>query len=364
MRYFIPIGGWGPSPSERSKISERRTGEMSRQSKERRTIFSPIGKAGALALVTAMAIVLVTGTVLPAEAKERKVLRWWTAPPGGPWYAMATAIAKIVKEKTGYSLEVGGGGGVVNMYAINEGKADLAITATEVLPEAWAGEDRHGIYPFKKPLPNLRQAFLLTENFEHIAVWADSDIRGIEDLRGKRVDSKVVGFSAEAFFRLILKVHDMSYKDMKISHLGMTDGVLAMKDGHLDAYALYGPYPMGPFMELASFKPIRLLEIQKEYQEKLHSMNEAVLPGVVKAGTYRGLDKDVNTVKTELVTVCSKDLPEKQVYEIVKAYAENLDRLGTSFAAFKTRTPKIISISRGLPLHPGAEKYFKEIGAL
>ncbi len=318
----------------------------------------------ALAVISTMAMGLFPGTIPGANAAEKKILRWWTAPPGGPWYAMATAIAPIVKEKTGYTLEVGGGGGVVNMFAIQEGKADLAITATEVLPAAWAGKDPHGIFPFKKPLRNLRQAFLLTENFEHIGVWADSDIYTIEDLRGKRVDSKVVGFSAEAFFRLILKAEGMSYDDMKISHLGMTDGVLAMKDGHLDAYALYGPYPMGPFMELASFKPIRLIEFGKELQEKLHSMNEAVLPGIVKAGAYRGIEKDAHTVKTELVTVCSKDLPEKQVYAIVKAYVENLDRLGQSFAAFKTRTPKIVSISRGLPLHPGAERYFREIGAL
>ena len=337
---------------------------MSKENRGMSTFMKRMGMVVVIAVIFAMTIGVLAEPVLAKDAGEKKIFRWWTAPPGGPWYAIATAIATIVKEQTGHSLEVAGGGGVVNMFAIEQGKADFAITATEVLPAAWAGKDPHGIYPFKKPLSKLRQAFLLTENFEHIAVWKDSNINSLMDLKGKRVDSKIVGFSAEAFFRLILKTVGMSYDDMKISHLGMTDGVLAMKDGHMDAYALYGPYPMGPYMELASFKPIRILGFDKDLQKKLHALNEAVLPGVIKAGAYRGIDSDVQTVKTELVTVCSADLPDKQVYEITKAYAENLARLGKTFAAFKSRTPKIVSISRGIPLHPGAARYFKEVGAL
>lgn len=335
---------------------------MNRGNMKRREFLKCIGAAGALASGGGAALNLLAEPALAAE--EKKVLKWWVAPPGGPWYAIATAISGIVKAKTGYTLEVGSGGGVVNMFAVDSGKADFGFTATEVLPAAWAGKDPYGVYPFKKPLRNVRQVFLLTENFLHVAVWADTDMRTIDDLRGKRVDAKPVGFSLEAFFRLVLKAHGMSYKDMKVSHLGMVDGVLAMKDGHLDAYVLYGPYPQGPFLDLASFKPIHLLETRKEVIEKLHTMNEAAIPGVIKAGAYRGVDRDVHTPKTELVVICNKDLPEKQIYAITKAYTENLGKLVKTFAAFKTRTPKNVSISRGIPLHPGAERYFKEAGAL
>ncbi len=335
---------------------------MKKGNMDRREFLKCVGVVGSLAAGGGGALNLLAEPALAAE--EKKVLRWWVAPPGGPWYAMATAISAVVQEKTGYTLEVGSGGGVVNMFAVNDGKADFGFTATEVLPAAWAGEDPHGIFPFKKPLRNIRQVFLMTENFLHVAVWADTGMRTIDDLRGKRVDAKPVGFSVEAFFKLVLKANGMTYDDIKVSHLGMTDGVLAMKDGHLDAYVLYGPYPQGPFLDLASFKPIHLLEIRKEVIEKLHTMNEAAIPGVIKAGAYRGMDRDVQSVKTELVAFCNKDLPEKQIYAITKAYVENLDKLVKTFAAFKTRTPKDVSISRGIPLHPGAERYFKEVGAL
>ncbi len=328
----------------------------------RRDFLKCVGLAGSLAAGGGVAFNLLAGPALAAEGK--KVLKWWVAPPGGPWYAMATAISAVIQEKTGYTLEVGSGGGVVNMFAVNDGKADFGFTATEVLPAAWAGKDPYGIYPFKEPLKNIRQVFLMTENFLHVAVWADTGMRTIDELRGKRVDAKPVGFSVESFFRLVLKAHGMTYEDIKVSHMGMTDGVLAMKDGHLDAYALYGPFPQGPFLDLASFKPIHLLGIRKDVQKKLHAMNEAAIPGVIKAGTYRGVDKDVDSVKTELVAFCHKDLPEKQVYAITKAYTENLGILIKTFAAFKTRTPKNVSLSRGIPLHPGAERYFKEVGAL
>lgn len=326
----------------------------------RRAFLRVIGGAGAIALVDSPWGPRITS----AQAKAKKVLKWWVAPPGGPWVAMATVISEAVKKKTGYTLEVGSGGGVVNMFAVNKGEADFGFTQSEVLPSAWAGKDILGVYPFKEPLANLRQAFLMTPGYLHVAVWADSPAKHIGDLKGLRVDAKPVGFAAEALFHFVVRAHDMTYGDMKVSHLGMTDSVLAMKDGHLDAYMLNGPIPMAVFLDLATFKPIRLLAIREEVMKKITALNVGLKRGTIPAGAYRGHAQEVLTTRNDLVAFCHKDLPEDQIYRITAAYVEGVANLGKAYKPFLGVTPKDTAAFRGLPLHPGAEKYYKEAGLI
>ena len=331
-----------------------------RQSKEgsikRRTFLKTVGGVAAALPLSAGPWV-----ITPARA-QKKILRWWVSPPGGPWYAMATAISETVKQRTGEILELHTGGGVINPVAINRGEGDIGFTGTEVLASAWQGEDIFKVYPWKKPLQNFRQLFLLSPSFLHVAVWADSKAQTIDDLKGLRVDSQPVGFSAEAQFHWVVKAHGMTYKDMKISRLVMRDGILAMKDGHLDAFMLTSPFPAGLFIDLATFKPIRLLAVRKEIMDKMVKLNKGLIPGTITAGAYRGHTKDVLVPRSDLVIFCRKDLPTDQMYKVTKSYVENLDRMAKTFAYFKGLTGKNVAQTRGVPLHPGAEKYYKEAG--
>lgn len=326
----------------------------------RRAFLRVVGGAGALSLVGSPW----GSKVARASATTKTVLKWWVAPPGGPWVAMATAISELVKKKTGYTLEVGSGGGVVNMFAVNKGDGDFGFTQSEVLPSAWAGKDILGVYPFKEPLQNLRQVFLMTPGYLHVAVWAGSPAKEISDLKGLRVDAKPVGFAAEALFHFVVRAHDMTYKDMKVSHLGMTDSVLAMKDGHLDAYMLNGPIPMAVFLDLATFKPIRLLAIREQVMKKITAMNVGLKVGTIPAGAYRGHTQQVLTTRNDLVAFCHKDLPADQIYRITAAYVDGLGHLGKAYKPFLGVEPKETAAFRGLPLHPGAEKYYKEAGLI
>jgi TRAP transporter TAXI family solute receptor len=294
-------------------------------------------------------------------AQEKFDLKMMTGPMGGSWYPLGGAIADAIqKEIPGVTVSVAPGGGMANVEGLELGKCDIGYSNSSSAVDAFYGRP-----PFKKKMENMRQLANLYPQYFQMVVWEDSGIKSVADLKGKAISPGPKGHTGELLAQQVLEVYGLSYKDMaKIHHVQYSDSVSLMKDGHAQAFILGTTIPASTIIDLAAAKKIRLLALPDDKIKALQKINAGYLKRVIPKGTYPGVDYDVPGVGYFTHLVISAKLPDELVYKITKTLANNLPRFANVVKDMKSTTPKDLALDLGIPYHPGALKYFKEIGAL
>jgi len=288
-------------------------------------------------------------------------LKMMTGPMGGSWYPLGGAIADAVqKEIPGVTLAVGPGGGVANVEGVELGKCDIGFSNSS------SGVDGvHGRAPFKQKMTNMRQLANLYPQYFQIVVLEGSGIKSVPDLKGKIISPGPKGHTGEFAASQVLGIYGLSYKDMsKVHHVGYTDTVALMKDGHCDGWLFCTTIPGSSVMDLASARKIRLVILPDDKIKQMQKLNAGYIPRLIPKGTYQGVDYDVPTFGFFTHLIISAKLPDDLVYNITKTLVKNLPRFGDVVKDMKGVTAKDLALDIGIPFHPGALKYYKEIGAL
>jgi TRAP transporter TAXI family solute receptor len=296
-----------------------------------------------------------------AFGQQKVELKMMTGPTGGSWIPLGGAIADAIqKEIPDVTISVSPGGGITNVEALESGKCDIGFSASSS-----AVDGVYGRSPFKKKMENMRQLANLYPQYFQIAVWDDSGIKSVSDLRGKVISLAQKGHTGELLAQQVLEVYGLSYSDMtKVYHVPYGDSVPLMKDGKTNAFMLGTTIPAPTVMELAKTKKLRLLSLPEDKVKALQKINAGYLRGVIPKGSYPGVDYDVPSVSYFTHLVISAKLPDDLVYKITKTIANNLPRFVEVVKDMKGVTPKDLGSDIGVPFHPGALKYYKEIGAL
>jgi len=299
--------------------------------------------------------------ICPASFAQKFDLKMMTGPMGGSWYPLGGAIADAIqKEIPGVTLAVSPGGGVGNVEAIEFDKCDIGFSNSS------SGVD--GVYgrpPFKQKMTQMRQLANLYPQFFQIVVLEGSGIKSVADLKGKAIAPGPKGHTGEFAARQVLEIYGLSYKDMsKVHHVGYSDTVSLMKDGHCDGWLLCTTTPASTIMDLASTRKIRLISLPEDKIKAMQKLNAGYINRVIPKGTYVGVDYDVQGFGFFTHLIISAKLPDDLVYKITKTMVKNLPRYGDVVKDMKGVTPKDLAMDIGIPFHPGALKYFKEIGAL
>lgn len=290
----------------------------------------------------------------PAGAQE---LRLMTGPMGGAWYPLGGAIGELIKEKAGVNVTVSPGGGIANVLAIETGKAELGFGNTSSTVDGVMGRD-----PFKAKTEQTRYVSTLYRQFFQIVVRDDSGIRSVADLKGKSIGPGPRGFTGEQIARHVLQVHGLSYADMsKVHHIGYNDAISLMRDGHLHAFMPITTIPASSIMDIASSHKIRLLSLPEEKIQQLKKINSGYVRYMISKGTYQGQNQDVVTVGTFTDLLVSAKLSDDVVYKLTRALVENKDRLSAVVKEIGATQPKEMAPDLGVPYHPGALRYWKEI---
>jgi len=288
-------------------------------------------------------------------------LKMMTGPMGGSWYPLGAAIADAVQKETpGVTISVSPGGGVANVEAVEFGKCDIGFSNSS------SGVD--GVYgrpPFKQKMPNMRQLANLYPQYFQIVVLEDKGIKSVADLKGKSISPGPKGHTGEFAARQVLEIYGLSYKDMsKVQHVGYSDAVALMKDGHADGWLLCTTIPSASIMDIALSRKIRLIALPEDKIKAMQKLNAGYIRRTVPKGTYQGVDYDVPGFGFFTHLIISAKLPDDLVYKMTKTLANNLPRLGDVVKDMKGVTKKDLALDVGIPFHPGALKYYKEIGAL
>ena len=287
-------------------------------------------------------------------------LKIMTGPMGGAWYPLGGAIADAIqKQIPEVTFSVMPGGGIGNVEALELGKCDIGFANS-----CSAVDGLFGRPPFKKKMENMRQLANLYPQYFQMAVEEGSGIKTVADMKGKVLACDRKGLTGEQLSELVLKVYGLSYKDLsKVNHVSYSDGVSLMKDGHVHGFFLITTIPSSSIIDLAADRKIRLLSLPEDKIKDLQKINSGFLKRVIPKGTYPGVDYEVQGVGAFTHLIISAKLPDDLVYRITKIIADNLPRFADVVKDMKGVTPKDLGFDVGVPYHPGAWKYYKEIGA-
>jgi TRAP transporter TAXI family solute receptor len=200
------------------------------------------------------------------------------------------------------------------------------------------------------------------------AVLAESGVRKVTDLKGKPValPDRTQSSLTEGW-DLLLKVHGLTQNDLGTRSYGkVSDNVELLKDRKAVAMAWFTAQPANFVLDLGSSVKIRLLSFDDETVGKLRQLNPGFARHVIPKGVYTasGIDEDVHTYQTPGMLVVSSRIPADAIYKVTKALVEGRMDLAAVAPVMKTITPQAMAQTLGMPLHPGSEKYFKEVGAL
>jgi TRAP transporter TAXI family solute receptor len=312
-------------------------------------------RSTAFALAVAGAVAL---SAAPAGAQE--TLRMMTGPQGGVWVPVGGALKNIWERGIpGISVQTLPGAGVANVRGVEEKRAEIGFGNSISTVDGIAGRP-----PFPRAVTNVCNMGSLYPQWFQVVALADSGITRIEDMRGRPIALQPRGNTAEVVTQHILRAAGMSYSDVRPSfQSSYTDAVGLLRDGHAQVFTLGTTIPASSVMDLASARQIRFVDLAP-YVAKMREINSGYQGAPLPANTYpqqQGTPTQI-TYTAHLITACDRD--EEQVYRMVRLMWENVDTLRNIVGAMRQTTMQDAAADIGVPLHRGAARYYREVGAL
>ncbi|MGI1986394.1 TAXI family TRAP transporter solute-binding subunit [Shewanella glacialipiscicola] len=249
---------------------------------------------------------------------------------------------------------------VENLNLLQSGRGELAFALGDSVAAAYQGDIDAG---FKKPLDKIRVIAAAYPNYIQIVANKESGIKTLADLKGKRISVGAPKSGTELNARSIFKAAGLSYEDMgKVEFLPYAESVELIKNRQLDATLQSSGLGMAAIRDLAATMAINFVEIPEDVIAKIN--NPAYQHGMIPASTYEGQTTDVSTVAIQNLLVTQSSVSDDLAYQMTKLMFEHLDRLGNAHSAAKAISLDNATKNLPIPLHPGAERYYKEVGAL
>ena len=324
-----------------------------------------------------MILFLMIGLSGKSFAQELKFFTIGTGGTAYTYYPVGGMIANAISKPPG-SRECGKGGScgvpnliasavssrgsVDNVNAIISGLRNSGFAQSDVAYWAYTGT---GTMEGKEPAKDLRTIAALFQEHIHLVALKKSNINSVKDLKGKRVSLDEPGSGTYVDAKLILESNGLRTSDVKAEALKGKAATDALRNGKVDAIFVVAGYPTGAIVELASAVDIKLVPIDGAGAKALTSKYGFFSESPIPSGTYEGVDQ-VNTVAVGAQWFTSAKEDSELIYQITKALwnKESRKLMDVGHAKGKTITPDTALSGVGVPLHPGAEKFYKEAGLL
>jgi len=282
---------------------------------------------------------------------------------GGAWYPTGGAIADLItKNIKGVSCTaIASGGAISNVKMLGQGTAHIVFTFPAPMQDAMNGVEDFA----KDKITNVRGIVVKYTEYWQLPVLADSPIKSVPDLKNRTLATLVKGNVGEQMTRRVLEAHGITYKDLKkVHHVSFADAGSLMQDGHVDGIALIGPLYIPNIGEVSMSRAIRLVPLSEDMVGKILKKYPAYSRVVVPAGVYKNVNQSTVTVGEAAIIAVRADLSDNLVYQITKVIHENKPGLVSVAKALSEMSPESSVKYMGVPIHPGAQKYYREVGAL
>ncbi len=316
--------------------------------------------------LTAAAIAATTFTG-SSMAVEQKFITIGTGGVTGVYYPTGGAICRLVnkgRKEHGIRCSVEStGGSVYNLNTIRAGELDFGVAQSD-----WQYHAYHGTSKFEKagPFKELRAVFSMHPEPFTVVARKDAGIKTFKDLKGKRVNIGNPGSGQRGTMEVVMDALGWKKSDFKLaSELKSSEQSKALCDNKIDAIVFTVGHPSGSIKEASTSCDTVLVPVTGPEIDKLVEEHDYYRKAVIPGGMYRGTDTDTPTFGVGATIVSSTKVPEDVVYNVVKAVFENFDsfkKLHPAFAILKKE--EMVKDGLSAPLHPGAEKYYKEVGLI
>ncbi|WP_295812747.1 TAXI family TRAP transporter solute-binding subunit [uncultured Nitratireductor sp.] len=308
--------------------------------------------AGAVALSLGLA---------PAGAVAQEFINVLTGGTSGVYYPLGSQLSKIYGENIeGVRTQVQSTkASVENLNLLQQGRGEIAFALGDSVKSAWEGDAEAG---FDQKLDKLRAIAAIYPNYIQIVASQESGIKEFGDLKGKGLSVGAPKSGTELNAQRIFGAMDMSYDDLgKTEYLPFGESVELIKNRQLDATLQSAGLGVASIKDLALSLPVTLVSVPESVAETLGA---PFIAATIPAGTYEGQSEDVPTLAITNILVSHSDVSDDVAYEMTKQLFENLDDMVAAHAAAKAISAENGAKGLPLPLHPGAERYYKEKGLL
>jgi len=292
----------------------------------------------------------------------------------GVWTPLAALIQNITSAKAPYiTMVLSPGGGLINIINVNNGTADLGLGYLTAIDAIKTGGSIYGVQLVPAGMTNVRALWRWEgDQIIHIfvtkSVAEKYNITSFEDIISKKLPLRwtffYTGSAVEVMGRVFLAAYGVTYDDLKswggtVSTLSTAELTKAFKDGQADIFIGTLGTPQSWILDISTSVRLKFLGISPSMMQKLQSVGFKT--GVIKAGTYPDVTSDLTMPADTTVVVARADLPERVVYDIVKAVFENRDQIANWNPLYTINPQKAGTDLAGL-VHPGAAKYYAEKG--
>jgi uncharacterized protein len=309
-----------------------------------------------------------------ALAQQQTFFRIGTGGAGGTYFPIGGLLANAISAPPGSTpCDQGGACGVpglvaiaqttnasvANVTAVQTNQIESGLAAADIVFQAVNGQGR-----FDKKYDKVRVIANLFPEHMHLVLPKGGKLGGIAELKGKRVGIFQAGSGTQVVVLELLKIYGIEKKDIQAAELNAQQSADRMADGQLDAFFIVGGTPLSALTQLASLKGMDLYALSDDERAKFLKAVPYYYEDIIKAGTYEGQKAEIKTVAVGAQWVVGADVPEALVYDVTKALWNDNTRKLLDSGHIKAKDIQLKTALQAVntPLHPGAEKFYKEKG--
>jgi uncharacterized protein len=303
-----------------------------------------------------------------ASAQDSQFITIGTGGVTGVYYPAGGAICRLVnadRKEHGIRCSVEStGGSVYNVNTMRQGELDFGVVQSDVQYNALNGIGDE--FKDQGPYEDLRAVFALHPEPFTVLARADSGIATFDDLKGNRVNVSNPGAGSRATFEVLMAAKDWTMADFALaSELKSAEQSQALADNNVDAIAFVVGHPNGSIQEATTTTDANLIPVAGPEVDALLDENPYFSKAVIPGGMYPGNPDDTETFGVRATFVTTADVSDQAVYQVVKAVFENFEEFKKLHPAFAgLEKAEMVTAALSAPLHPGAERYYKEAGLM
>jgi TRAP transporter TAXI family solute receptor len=311
-------------------------------------------------LLTLALLVLTLPGCSAADRVEK--ISIYTGGVTGTYYPLGEALAGIINNKVAgvEAAAISSAGSVENARAVAEKTAGLALVQNDIADYAYRGREMF----LGRPVSNIRGIASWYPETVQFVTLKESGIKTINDLKGLWIAVGTPGSGTRVEAMSILNSIGINSQNTIMRELDFNEVTASLQDATIDAGCIVAGIPTPAVVELAGSREVSILETTDDSFNTINKQYPFFTRQIIPSGTYRGLDKDVQTVAVLSMLVTGADVPEKTIYNVTRAMFENLDALVAGHTRARDINLDTALVGMTIPLHPGAQKYYREKGLL
>lgn len=310
-------------------------------------------------ILTLSAILVLAASV--AFAADAKRLTMGTGGTSGVYFPLGGSISQVLSNKSNGAVSITAqatGASGENMRLTEANEIDLAIVQNDVAHAAY-----NGLEPFKSKLGNVRAIARLYPEYLHVVASKDSQVKSLQDFKGKKISVGARGSGNEVNCRQIFGFYGLDYNNITPIFLPYGETADQFKDRALDGFIFTIGTPNPAIQDITTAQDVVFVPLDGAKSDEVVAKFPYMVKDAIPAKTYKGQDTDVPTLSVQAILVVNKDMPDDVAYLLTKTLFENLDAIAKSHN--KGAEISLAKATDGItiPFHPGAERYLKEQGA-